>query len=333
MRASNLLSRACLGVVLFLTFSFFSFSCSSGPRLSEKAYAIPERIKLKSSTAQAARLVGELKSGDLVTITDRSYAEDRSLWVRVNGPGGESGWVEARYLVKERFVEESRRLAEQFKDIQTQAIGKSKATLKFRMTPDRSAEDNVATQLASGTIVEIVARERRPKPPASSPETEGEAQSSSEVKYDEWYLVRLKEYAVLPAGWIYGGSVGLEIPSEIVYFVSSGRRIVGWQNIATIHGDDSKSGDHFLVLERKNFDADERIDFDRVKVLAYDPYSRNYTTPFREDISGRFPVKMSMEGTRGRFELNVLDKNGQFQKFTYGIEMLDGGKIKVAKPQ
>jgi hypothetical protein len=68
-----------------------------------------------------------------------------------------------------------------------------------------------------------------------------------------------------------------------------------------------------------------------VKVLAYDPASREYTTPFREDVSGRFPVNLSMEGTRGRFKVPVIDKNNESKIVTYDIEVLDGGKVKVTR--
>ncbi len=329
--------KACLRAVLILALLLLA-SCSQASSINEAAYVVPERLKIKSSTAQASRVVAELKSGDRVTITGRANAEDGTPWAKVNGSGGETGWAEARYFVKDGVVEESRRIAEKFREIQTQAVGKSKATLKLRLTPDRSDDANVASLLPSGTILEIVGRERKPKPANLITELEGDAATGKasknppEIKYDDWYLVRLKDYAVLPAGWIYGGSVSLEIPSEIIYFSSSGRRITGWQKIATVPGNDSKSGEHYLVLERKVVDADEYADFDRMKVLAYDPDSRNYSTPFREDISGRFPVTLKMEGTRGQFQLTKVDKNNQTQLLTYDIEMLGGGKVKVLRP-
>lgn len=322
-----------LGFKWILVCTVFVGSCSSRTELEDTAYVVPEQLKLKSSTAQAARYVGELKSGDRVTITSRSSGEDGTPWASVAGPGGESGWAEAKNFVKQEIVDKSRQIADEIKEIQTQAVGKSKASLKLRLTPDRTDDGNVATMLPSGVILEIVARERKPKPPsleANDPPKSGKEQSGT--RYDEWYKVRLKDYAVLPAGWIYGGSVELEIPAEILYFGSSGRRIIGWQKIADIPGNDSKSGEHYLAIERKIFGADDQVDFDRVKVLAYDPASRNYTTPFREDVSGRFPITLKMQGTKGTFQFDALDKNRQAQSLTYSLEMLDGGKVKVTKP-
>ena len=307
-------------------------SCSQSSPPDEQAIVLTDRLRLRNSTAQAARVVGELKSGDQVTVTEHASSEDGENWSKVKGPNGESGWIRSLTLVKREIVDKSRQIAAEVKDIPTQAVGRSKATLKLRLSPDRSDDDNVATTLPSGTRLEIVARERKPRPAKIEGKGEAKEESDSGVKYDNWYEVRLKDYAVLPAGWIYGDSVELEIPPEIFYFVSSGRKIVGWQKIGTVTGDDSRPGEHFLALERKNFGADERVDFDRVKVLAYDPATRDYSTPFREDVAGRLPVTLKMEGSRGHFQIIVVDKNGQTQKLTYGVEMLQGGKVRVAKP-
>ena len=147
-----------------------------------------------------------------------------------------------------------------------------------------------------------------------------------------WNSAAGRNSTVLPAGWIYGGSVELDIPGEIVYFVSSGRRIVGWQKLGTVHGDDSRSGDHFLVIERKVFDADDRVDFDRIAVLAYDPVTRNYSTPFREDVLGHFPITLKMDGQKGAFQLAATDKKtGQKQQLEYSVELLSGGKVKAQR--
>ncbi len=326
-------TRARSSAILIISLSICLASCSRDSLADEKAFVVPERLRLRSSTAQASRVVGELKGGDEVTVTDRANSEDGRNWSEVKGSNGEAGWVESDNLVKREIVEQSRKIAEEIKGVPTQAIGRSKARLRLRLSPDRTTDDNTATQLPSGTVLEIVARERKLRPPSLDNRDETKQGSDdSKVRYDDWYKVRLRDYAVLPAGWIYGGSVELDVPGEISYFGSTGRRIAGWQKIGTLKGDDSKSGDHYLVLERKVSRTDEEVDFDRVKVLAYDPYSRDYSTPFREDVRGRFPVTLKMEGTRGHFQLIVIDKNGREQRLDYEVEMLEGGKVKVTKP-
>ncbi len=305
-----------------------TLSCSSGSSLNETAFVLPERLRVRSSTAQASRFVTELKSGERVTITGRATSEEGDPWVKIKCPGGETGWAESRYFVGEEVVNRSRRIEEEARHIQTQAIGKSKATLRLRLTPDRTDNSNTATHLPAGTLVEIVGRRRVPKPDQLRPT---EDNGSTGLKYDDWLLVRLKDYAILPAGWIYGGSVEIEIPGDIYYFNSGGRRITGWLKIATIHGDDGRSGDHYLVMERRTSGGDERADFDRIKVLAYEPVSRNYVTRFREDFPGIFPVKLTMDGTRGRFEVTALDQDNRNTTRTYSLELLDGGNIQVRK--
>jgi hypothetical protein len=319
--------------LLLLAGGSLSASCSGSSALEETAYVAPANVKLRSSTAQISKTVGELRGGDRITIMSRSYSEDGRLWVKIKATNIDEGWAEARFFVKAKTVEESRRIAEMYKDIQTQAIGRSKASLKLRLTPDRSDDNNVATLLSEGTELEIVGRERKPKPAALVAEAEASpaANKTGGSAYDDWLLVRLKDYVVLPAGWIYGGSVELEIPPDILYFASSGRRITGWQKIGTVKEDNGNAGDHYLVLERTISNAAEHVDFDRMKVLAYDPASREYTTPFREDISGRFPVDLKMEGIRGRFKVPVTDKNNESKVVTYDIEVLDGGKVKVTR--
>lgn len=328
-------SQTKLGLFFLVAGLLLASACSGMSSLNETAYVVPEKLRLKNSTAQAARNIGELKSGDRVTITERSKSEEGALWVNVKAGDGQQGWAEAKNFIKEDIVAKSRKMADEIKDIPTQAIGKSKATLKLRLTPDRTSEENVAAPLPSGTTMEIVARERKPRPASldqKADSAEGAtADAKQETKYDEWFQVRLSGLTVLPAGWIYGGSVELDIPGEIIYFVSSGRRIVGWQKLGTVHGDDSRTGDHFLVLERKVLGPDERADFDRIKVLAYDAPTRNYSTPFKDDVIGRFPVSLKMDGQTGSFRSIVLDKNDAQQEIEYSVEITNN-KIKVAKP-
>jgi uncharacterized protein YgiM (DUF1202 family) len=327
------------GVILWAAVLMLAVACSKTALLNEAAYVVPEKLKLRSSTAQASRVVGELKTGDRVTIVLRAKTEDGTPWVSIKSGENQAGWAEARYFVKEEIVNKSRQMAESIRGIPTQAIGKSKATLKLRLTPDRTNDDNVATTLPSGTVLEIVARERKPRPASVDAKSEGGQAPSqsgkiadSDVKYDSWFQVRLKDYAVLPAGWIYGGSVELDVPGEIIYFVSTGRKIMGWQKLGTVHGEDSRSGDHYLVMERKVFGADDRGDFDRVKVLAYDPATRNYSQPFHDDVLGRFPIILTMNGQQGTFRLTAIGKDGQKQELEYTVELLSGGKVKVTKP-
>jgi hypothetical protein len=313
-----------------------ALGCSLAGPLNEKAFVGPEKLRLRSSTAQAARATDELKGADPVTITDRVEAEDGVIWVEVRGPGDEKGWAEARFFVRAELVEAARRIVDQHRNIQTQALGRSRAPLKLRLTPDRTSEENVANLLPAGALLEIIGRERRPRPASKEPiagELEGESVESAgnESRSDDWLLVRVRDFSVVPAGWIYGGSVGIEVPPEIIYFVSDGRRITGWQKIGTVTEEDGRTADNYLVLEERTNGAKPEFDFDRVKVLAYDPATRNYNTPFREDLSGRYPLTLNMNGSRGTFELKAADKTGQIRQLSYQIEMLEASRIRVTR--
>jgi hypothetical protein len=329
-----------IALLLGLLVTVFGGCSSAKNALSnDTAYVAPEKMRLRSSTAEAARNVGEVKSGDQVSILERKN-EGNTTWANVSGPGGASGWIETRYLVKQEIVNASSKIAEELREIPTQAVGKSKATLKLRLTPDRANDDNVAFPLPAGTTLEIVARERRPRPekleaaakPATAQGNPTASPTPNAPKYDEWFKVRLPNYSIVPAGWIYGGSVELEVPGEITFFLSTGRRITGWQKIGSVTDDTNQSHDSFLVVEKNSFDADERGDFDRVKILAYDPKRREYGTPFREDVLGQFPVVLKMEGSRGQFSLSAVNpKDGQAAKIHYTVELLEGGKAKVTR--
>jgi uncharacterized protein YgiM (DUF1202 family) len=311
-------------------------ACSRDESSGQTAVVVPERLELRSTTAKVSRVVAELRGGDRVMVVER-VEDGGNNWAKVRGSDGQTGWVEVRHLVSQEIVDGSRHIAEEIRQTQAQAIGRSKATLKLRLTPDRSTEENVITSLPSGAALEIVDRERRPRPASSDaksatqPVADVKDAEPPSTKYDEWYKVRVKDNALLPAGWIYAGSVELEVPGEISYYASSGRKIVGWQKIGTARDANGRAGDHYLVLERWALLSDDKGDFSRIQVMAYDPTSRDYYVPFREDVRGRLPVTLKMEGSRGTFQVQALDKDGQAHPVNYSIEMLEGGKLRVAK--
>jgi hypothetical protein len=81
-----------------------------------------------------------------VTITERK-SEGSKEWANVEGPNAVSAGSRRQYLVKGEIVRTSQKLAEEIRTVPSQALGKSKARLKLRLTPDRSTEENVAYML------------------------------------------------------------------------------------------------------------------------------------------------------------------------------------------
>lgn len=230
-----------------------------------------------------------------------------------------------RNLIAEDLAARSQKLAAEIAATTTQALGRSKASLKLRIEPDRSTEENVLTLLPSGSEVEILARERRPRPAAAG----GDGEAPTDARFDEWYQVRLKDNKVTPAGWIYAGSIELMVPAEISYYVSFGRRIVAWQALSPVQGENEENS-AFLVLERQIAGAPEGVDFDRIKVLAYDASARDYYTPFREDLNGRLPAELHKDSGRGEFSLHAVSGTGT-STVRYGFETVAGGKLKVTR--
>src|SRR6185503_15827556 len=111
-------SNRCDGRFRLIAFLIFAAcclplaACSHGEFSGQMAVVVPERLELQSSTAKVRRKVAELRSGDRVTVLER--AEDGSAnWVKLRGPGGETGWTEAYHLVSQEIVDRSHRLAEE----------------------------------------------------------------------------------------------------------------------------------------------------------------------------------------------------------------------------
>ena len=312
-------------------------ACSStrSALTGETAFVASEKVRLRSSTAEAARSVGELKSGDQVTITERKN-EGNTAWANVTGPGGVAGWVESKALVKQEIVSASQKLAEESRNVPTQAVGRSKARLKLRLTPDRTTEDNVAYELPAGTVLDIVGRDRKPRPEKldtrpAQPASPNPSATPAGPKYDDWYQVRLKNSQVIPAGWIYGGSVELDVPGDISFFASAGRRITGWQSIGSIQDEQNQTKEHYLVAEKQLFGGGDQLDFDRLKVLSFDPKRREYVTLFRDEVQGRFPILTKVEGRQGTFQVTALGKDQQPHTLDYTFEFVENGRPKITR--
>ena len=117
----------------------------------------------------------QVNRGDIVDILDSTDVADPSdntrkeRWLRVKARDEDTteGWIEARNVMPEDVLEESRKLAEQDKDIPAQASGQLRASSNLRLTADRSDNENIMMRLDSGSSFEIVGWKRVPKPKSS----------------------------------------------------------------------------------------------------------------------------------------------------------------------
>jgi hypothetical protein len=68
-----------------------------------------------------------------------------------------------------------------------------------------------------------------------------------------------------------------------------------------------------------------------LKVMAYDPKRREYYTPFRDDVRGRFPILVKRTDKGGTFQVNSLNKTEQPQTLDYSFEFGENSRPKVTR--
>src|ERR687893_1885898 len=167
MRVSNAIA------IFFLL--LLSLGCQTLASRNTSGVIVARRAQIRSSTAVVAADLLQVNRGDTVDILESTDVPDPSdntrkeRWLRVKARDEDAteGWIEARNVMPEDVLEESRKIAEQDKDIPAQASGQLRASSNLRLTPDRSDNENIMMRLDSGSSFEIVGWKRVPKPKAS----------------------------------------------------------------------------------------------------------------------------------------------------------------------
>lgn len=305
---------------LFAVFVLSTAACQSS-LLGEAAVVIPERMEVRNSISRVSKTIGELKRGDQVTILERS-TQSETAYARIKTPDGTDGWADARNLALKANLDKAQELAATVKDQSTQAECRARASIKVRLTPSRANDDNVIALLPKDTMFDAVDRENLPK--ASSPTAAGDddKDDAKSAKYEVWYKVRVRENPVIPAGYVYGGSVELDVPQEISYFVHPTRKIVGWQKLGTVKDDRGQDNYHYVVFQKAYNNADEKSDFDYFQVVGFDPRNKSvsYYNVQRKEIRGVFPVATNIEPKRATFAFKTLDSNNQETPVQFVVE-------------
>jgi hypothetical protein len=329
-----------LRLTVLCLLSLLASSCAMLGIGTETAYVISEKMQVFNSNSRVNSIIGELRNGDRVTVIEKVEDTNR-LWAKLRGPNGLTGWADARFLVNADIVEQLRSQAEEIRELPTQAVGKATRQVKLRLSADRASDDNSVFALPAGTVFEIVDRDRRPRQVSTEARATGadaddekkeDEKKDDGLKYDEWYRVRVRDNTVLPAGWVYGGSIDLEVPDEIFYYASPGRRIVGWQKIGKVGEDRGREVSAWLVLEKELFmptekDTSGREDFDRVLVIAWDAAREDYYTPYREDVRGEFPAMLKMDNSRGMLSFRTSGQNDSESRRECTVEINEGKVI------
>ena len=351
-----------------------SVGCQTLAKRNSTGVVVARRAQIRSSTAVVAADLLQVNRGDVVDILDSTDVTDPSdntrkeRWLRVKARDTDAteGWIEARNVMPDDVLGESKKLADEDKDIPAQATGQLRASSNLRLTPDRSGNENIMMRLDSGSSFDIISWKRVPKPKSSEAiETDvapkaGSAQPGStragqqqdndaepEDTNELWYKVRLTTAtSPAPAGWIYGKQVELAVPSDIIFY-RTGREFVAWQRL---DGDnkDKNAGDKdvgreakpgsWLILEKSSSNQPHGVDepdFDRVYVLGYDKRNQEHYTAYRSpDLRGYLPANVEGEGENKSFTVRIQEEEGgPTKEVRYTLYKDARGVLKVTAPE
>jgi len=325
-----------------------SLGCSTLANKSSTGVIVARHAQIRSSTAVVAADLLKVNRGDVIDIleftdvTDPSDNTRKERWLRVKARDTDTteGWIEARNVMPDDVLEESKKLAAEDKDVPAQATGQLRASSNLRLTPDRGGNENIMMRLDSGSSFDIIGWKRVPKPKSSeaiesdvapkagsaqqggsarSAQQEGEEKEQEETN-ELWYKVRLSaDASPAPAGWIYGKQVGLTVPSDIIFY-RGGREFVGWQRLdgeksSTTRdaGREEKPGS-WLILEKSSSNQPHGVDepdFDRIYVLGYDKRNQEHYTAYRSpNVRGYLPAKVEGQGEGKSFTVRVQEEEG-----------------------
>jgi len=355
-----------------LVLPLLMLGCQTLASKSSTGVIVARRAQIRSSTAVVAADLLQVNRGDTVDILESTDVADPSdntrkeRWLRVKARDEDAteGWIEARNVMPEDVLEESRKLAEEDKEIPAQASGQLRASSNLRLTPDRSGNENIMMRLDSGSSFEIVGWKRVPKPKSSeaiesdvAPKAgsaqqgsgrsgrQGEESTEEEEPNELWYKVRLSPNASpAPAGWIYGKQVELAVPSDIIFY-RTGREFVAWQRLDgdtkenaadKDAGREGKPGS-WLILEKSSANRGQGVDepdFDRIYVLGYDKRNQEHYTAYRSpDLRGYLPARIEGQGDNKSFMIRLQEQEGgEVKEVRYSIYKDARGVVKVNAP-
>jgi hypothetical protein len=309
-----------------------------------------ETADVFSSTALVSLKVASVKRGDQVEILRResvagpTYTEE---WVqiRLNDDAETSGWLEARHVVSEKVVEQSKEIAGSPEELPAIAMGRLKVNQRLRLGPDRTADS--AAVISRGTEFEIIGKERstyKPEPKEKTDDVEAEAAAEAEAveepeeRTDTWYRVRLGGDSIIHGGWILANSVSLQVPDEILHLEGDGRRFVAWQAVGSVvdprlaEREPERAKKFHYVTFMKRGTAPGEIDFERIYCLFWDPDAHTYYAPYVDsDLRGVFPIRQRTEGGRTIVTASVLDAQDKPVEIELEVVPTDKGRMTVRR--
>lgn len=359
------LNFAFLGVMTAAV-AFTAVGCGNSETLAsivginETGTVIARRAMIRSSYAVVAADLLEVKRGERLEILDESKDESGEIWYNVRASNEEAteGWIEARNLLPEKVMNESRKIADEFKDIPAQAAGQLRASANLRLTPEVK-NDNIMLKLENGSTFDIIEWKRVPKvEPSPTPKVAGsEAEDAVDEekqepktldeKYDVWYKVRLDpSISPAPAGWIFGRQIEIAVPSDIV-FQRGDRDFVAWHRLDgdggvrdieiardTESAKEVKPG-NWVILERAKelSPSGEEPDFDRIYVIGYDKTRQEHYRVYRSgNVRGYLPMHIAPAAESRGFSVRLKGADGQLRDYAFGVFKDAKGVLRVNAP-
>lgn len=355
-------------LVLILTAASFGGGCGTVAKLAgtnEKCVVIARRAQVRSSNAVVAADLLQVERGStLEIIGDDIYEGEKWYNVRALDENNTEGWIEARNVLPNRLLEQSKKLFEEDKEVPVQASGQLRNASNLRISPDRNSDENILQKLLSGDTFEIVGWQRIPKPadanaddkddqPKSAANKQVKPQRQKPVedvlrlddKYETWYKVRLNSaISPAPAGWIYGKQVELTVPADIIFY-RTGREFVAWRRIdgeqesgltnfaqSKDAGKESKPGS-WVILERSSKIEEpngEEPDFDHIRIIGYDkPNQDHYKVYLSGKVKGFLPLRVTGSGDSRVINVRIKGADGQIRETTLNTFKDARGLVKV----
>ncbi|MEW6731400.1 MAG: SH3 domain-containing protein [Acidobacteriota bacterium] len=291
----------------------FSLACNKGEIVTiDQGVIIAEKAEVRNSTALVSTPLKELKRGQQVDILEHRSVNQREFTrVRITGDQPLEGWLETRFVISKRIVDECEKLAQESQEISTQAIGRTKDKLNLRLKPGRDSD--VVTVLSANTKVDIVGRAR----------AERRVQGEAGVKYDNWFKVRIGGESVIKAGWIYADSIELVPPDAIAPLPGAGRRFVAWQPFGKVLDTQTNNEEsHYIILDKYAYSKDDEIDFDRIYVVFWDSETHAYESIYIESqLRGLYPLKVETKDDGFVFTVPLINRQEETLPARYAIKL------------
>jgi len=325
---------------------------------------ISTRAQIRSSYSVVASDQLEVKRGQTLDILEE-YEYEKVRWYRVRAYDDDrtEGWIEAQHVITGSVLEKSREIAEKDKNIQSLATAKLLSASNLRLSPEQKP-DNIILKLDKNSVFEIVEWKMVPKPADDSSKNENDKRTpttrNEEIeaareenqeedlndKYDFWYRVRINpSVSPAPAGWLFGGQVELQVPSEIAFYQNESRKFVSWKRLdssdvadvtTSSDGTQTTKPGNWVVLARSTVahskDGNEP-DFDMILVLGYDKYREEYYTAYRQpDVWGKIPLRVDGPMDSRAFTVLLRNANGEMEEKRFVTFRDQKGRLRLNPP-